>query len=89
MLIIGWFSAALFAICAMPQARKSRREGHSRGIDSTFLSMWALAEILGIIYVWDLGSHPLLLNYGLNLLFLSIIIYYKVFPRKAEEVIEG
>lgn len=82
--IIGWISGFLFAFCGLPQAIKSVRDGNSYGISNLFLLMWTLGEILAIIYVYckhglDL---PLLFNYCVNLIFLVIIIRYKIFPRK-------
>jgi uncharacterized protein with PQ loop repeat len=74
----------LFAGCGFPQAFYSWKQGHSRGISSLMLWMWFFGEVLAIIYV--LGKigidKPLLFNYTLNLVFISIILKYKYLERK-------
>lgn len=84
--VIGWTASALFALCGAPQALKSYREGHSRGIAHLLIWMWLSGEVLMQIYVfcrhgWDL---PLLVQYWLNTVFVAIIIRYKYWPRRTE-----
>lgn len=79
--IIGWAGAILFAICSLPQAIQSIRDGHSRGLNWFFLLSWLMGEILTIIYVWPKQDIPLLTNYFLNMAFLLIIMKYKMFER--------
>ena len=80
---IGWLAGFLFAFCGAPQAYKSYKDGHSKGLSHLFLTMWTSGEILTIIYV--LFKHgfdgPLMFNYTANLVFLVIIYKYKIFPR--------
>lgn len=82
--LIGYAGGILFALCAIPQAFQSYRDGHSQGLSSLFLTMWTSGEILTLLYV--LLKHgldlPLILNYGMNLVFLAVIIKYKIKPRK-------
>ena len=78
---IGWLGAFFFAICAVPQAWQSYKEGHSAGLSWMFLIFWLLGEIFMTIYVWPTGDLPLLSNYLVNLLLTSVIFYYKVHPR--------
>lgn len=80
--IIGWLGSILFAICGLPQALQSMRDGHSDGLNWMFLLTWLSGEVLTIIYVFPKADYPLLFNYTLNLLFLTIIIWYKIFNRK-------
>lgn len=81
--LIGWLGAALFCFCGAPQAYASWNQGHSRGISAGFLFMWGAGEVLTLTYV--LGSVginlPLLCNYAFNLVFLSVIGYYKLWER--------
>lgn len=81
---IGWISGILFAFCGLPQAIQSIRTGNSEGVSLALLLMWGTGEVLAIIYV--LGKHgldkPLIFNYALNLVFISIILKYKVRQRK-------
>ena len=82
--ILGWIAGILFAFCGLPQAVKSYKDKHSKGLSSYFLLMWTGGEILTIIYV--LYRHgfdgPLLFNYTVNLIFLTVIWLYKIFPKK-------
>lgn len=80
--ILGWIGSLLFAICAIPQAWQSWRDGHSRGISSGFLLLWFSGEVLTLLYVAStLKAAPLILNYVANLTCLLIIIRYKIRPR--------
>ena len=80
---IGWCGALLFAICGLPQAYQSWRDGHSHGLNWFFLLAWAGGEILTIIYVLPKWDIPLLTNYFINGIFLVIMLYYKIYPRKS------
>ena len=82
--ILGWAGSIMFAICALPQALMSVRQGHSEGLAWSFLALWLGGEVATLLYVLDKGDLlPLLVNYGLNLVFLSVILWYRVFPRRA------
>lgn len=73
----------LFALCGLPQAIQSLKQGHSNGLSWTFLMMWLFGEVLTLIYVYPKSNIlPLLANYTLNLLFLIVIVWYRAFPRK-------
>ena len=78
---IGWIGALLFAICGLPQAYQSWYDKHSHGLNWFFLLAWLGGEILTIIYVWPKGDVILLTNYFLNLGFLLIMLWYKLFPK--------
>ena len=79
--IIGWLGSILFAICGFPQAIQSIREGHSKGLGWPFLLMWFFGELLTIIYIWPKSDWPLLFNYSMNMVFLIVIIRYKIWER--------
>ena len=80
---IGNVGALLLAYCALPQAIVSLVNGNSHGLSHGFLWTWYLGEILMLFYVVTTVSNlPLILNYGSNTFLLSIIIYYKYFPRR-------
>ena len=78
---IGWLGAMLFAICGLPQALQSIKDKHSHGLNWFFLLAWAGGEILTIIYVFPKWDLPLLANYLVNMIFLAIMLYYKLFPK--------
>jgi uncharacterized protein with PQ loop repeat len=81
--MIGWIGSLMLAFCGLPQAIKSIRDKHSSGLDYTFLTLWTLGEILTLIAISKDASNLvyLMFNYGSNLLFLSVIWFYKIFPR--------
>ena len=79
--IIGWLSSLFFCICGAPQAYKSYRERSSKGISTSFLLMWLGGELLGIAYILPKNDYPILVNYLINLIFISIILYYKVIDK--------
>lgn len=76
--IIGWIGAIAFAVCGAPQAWQSYKTKTAEGVSSLFLYLWLIGEIATIIYVIPKGHLPLLFNYLANLVFISIILYYKV-----------
>ena len=79
---IGWISAISLAICSIPQGVKSIQDKHSDGISWLFIILWFIGEVTGLIYVVPLAKIPLILNYTVNVVFTSVILYYKVYPRK-------
>jgi uncharacterized protein with PQ loop repeat len=78
---IGWIGSLMFAVCAVPQAITSHKQGHSSGLNWLFLGLWLGGEILTTIYIWPKQDWPLLTNYFINLACLAVILYYKVRPR--------
>lgn len=79
---IGWLGSILLAFCGLPQAIESYKTKSSDGLTWGFISMWFIGEILTIIYILPQMVLPLIFNYTANIIFLSIIIYYKIKPRK-------
>jgi uncharacterized protein with PQ loop repeat len=74
---IGFLGAALLGCCAIPEVWRTIK--HKRCfIGDGFLIMWGFGEILLIIYVLPTGQLPLLLNYGFNLVLVSILAYYRI-----------
>jgi MtN3 and saliva related transmembrane protein len=80
--IIGWLGSILLAFCGLPQAIESYKTKSSEGLTWGFLFMWFVGEILTIIYILPQMVLPLIFNYTANIIFLSIIIYYKINPKE-------
>lgn len=80
--LIGWIGGILLAFCGLPQAIESYKQGHSRGLTWGFLIMWGVGELFTIVYVIPKWHWPLIFNYTANIIFISIIVYYKIKPRK-------
>jgi uncharacterized protein with PQ loop repeat len=81
---IGYLGAILLAFCALPQAIMSIINGHSRGLSFMFLWMWYLGEMFMLQHVMaTIGiTGPLFWNYFINFILLTIIVWYRYFPRK-------
>lgn len=77
---VGWIGSWCLALCGLPQAIACLKNRCAAGLSGTFLTMWAVGEVCTMAFIWERRSDlgPLVLNYGLNLAFLSIIIYFKV-----------
>lgn len=79
---IGWISAVLLATCGIPEAYEALKTGDS-ALTWTFLLMWYFGEIFALIYTMNKNKKvkliPLLFNYGLNLVLISVIISCKLF----------
>lgn len=78
---IGWIGSIAFALSAIPQAWKSYREGHSSGVSWGLLILSMLGEVCCTVYGLAHNLLPLVLNYVLNFLMLSVIVHYKMRPR--------
>lgn len=76
--IVGYVGGICLAMCGLPQAIQSYNQKHSDGLNVIFLLLWTIGEIFTIIYVIPIMSIPLFINYGANLIFLSIIWKYKI-----------
>lgn len=84
--IIGWVGGILLSVCAIPQAFICFLTKSGRGINIPFLMMWFLGEIATLVYVLHTSkSAPLILNYLVNLLALSVILYYRLNPGHPDE----
>tara|TARA_R110000868_G_scaffold87240_1_gene244124 strand:+ start:130 stop:402 length:273 start_codon:yes stop_codon:yes gene_type:complete len=83
--LIGYIGSICLALCAIPQAWLSYKQGHSQGISIYFLLMWTLGELFTLVYVIPMLNAPLILNYSGNVLFLAVIWKYKLLPKKSVE----
>jgi uncharacterized protein with PQ loop repeat len=79
---IGWIGSILLAFCGLPQAVESYKTKSSEGLTWGFIGMWFIGEICTFVYILPKMDLPLLLNYTANIIFLSIIIFYKLCPKK-------
>jgi uncharacterized protein with PQ loop repeat len=79
---LGWIGSILLAFCGLPQAIESWQTKNSDGLTWGLLSMWFAGEVFTFIYILPKMDLPLIFNYAANLIFLSVIIYYKLFPRR-------
>jgi|APGre2960657468_1045069.scaffolds.fasta_scaffold103533_2 uncharacterized protein with PQ loop repeat len=78
----GWIGSFLFALCGLPQAIQSYTDKHSDGLNWLFIIAWFFGEIFTLVYIIPKGDIPLIVNYSVNLVFVLVIAYYKLYPRK-------
>lgn len=81
--MMGWLGAIGFGLCGLPQAVKAYRDGHSDGLDLGFLLLWSLGEVCTFWAVYH--GNPvkyLIANYTLNAVFLCVMWFYKIWPRR-------
>jgi uncharacterized protein with PQ loop repeat len=79
---IGWLGSLLLAFCGLPQALESIKTKSSAGLTWGFILMWSFGEIFTFIYVAPKMDLPLIFNYTANIIFLAIIVYYKLAPKR-------
>jgi uncharacterized protein with PQ loop repeat len=79
---IGWIGSILLAFCGLPQAIESYKTKNSDGLTWGFLGMWGMGEIFTIIYIIPKWHWPLIFNYTANIIFIAIILYYKIKPKR-------
>lgn len=79
--LLGWLGSTLLALCGLPEAFQALSTGSS-GLTWTFLGLWGGGEIVVLIYTLlksrQVKLLPLIFNYGLNIVFISIIVWVKV-----------
>ena len=79
---IGYIGSIMLAICGLPQAIESYKTKSSEGLTWGFIGLWFWGEIFTFAYILPKMDLPLLINYSVNIIFLSVIIYFKLFPKK-------
>jgi len=75
-LFIGWIASVCFMLSGLPAAYEALITGTCL-IPLGTLILWTLGEICAIIYILPRRDKPLLVNYAINLIFLSIMWMYK------------
>lgn len=83
-LLLGWIGSICLALSPLPQAIKCMYQGHSRGLSIIMLTLWGTGEICYIAAVWmEFGWVVwMMVNYILNLAWVTIIFRYRLWPRK-------
>ena len=79
--LIGWIGSIFLSFCALPSAITSLKEG--KCTDNVYmLWIWFIGEILLFTYVLPKREYALMLNYGCNICFLVVMLWYRHFPRR-------
>ncbi len=74
---IGWIGSFLLGICGIFEVFRSFKSKKCF-LGWGFLTFWGLGEILLLIYVVPKFDYPLIVNYAANVVFASILIFYKI-----------
>ena len=84
--ILGWLGAGLLGIRAIPQAYKCCKQGHAKGISRSFLWLWISGQVFMLAH-FLLGAHSWsMIFYSIFVLcVVSIILWYKYYPRKNKD----
>ena len=80
--VIGWIGSIAFAVSALPQAYHSWKTKNSNGITWGLITCWWIGEWCCLIYVIPQLQWPLIANYVGNIVFVSVITYYKIWSQK-------
>jgi hypothetical protein len=80
--LTAWLGNLLLAVCAVPQAWASYKQGHSNGITKEMLWLWGGGTLLALPLQFERGIMQAVMNYNVNLFLISVIVYFKLFPRK-------
>jgi uncharacterized protein with PQ loop repeat len=80
--VVGWIGSFCLSICGAPQAYSSLKNKHSEGISLSFILLWLVGEIFTLIYIIPKKDIPLIVNYSLNLLFIFLVLWYKLYPKR-------
>ena len=79
--MIGWLSTFFLSTCGLFQARKSYKEGHSKGMAPMFLIFWYTGEILQVVHTFLVSDWPVMFNALFNSVVMIPIVFYKLKPR--------
>ena len=75
---LGWLSAIFLTLCSVPQLWKTIKDGHCKGLSAWFVGLWVIGEWFGLIYLLPTNQYPLIFNYFMNAVVVSIIMVYKI-----------
>lgn len=81
--LLGWIGSVCFALTGLPLAVRCTRRGHANDLSLAFLAFWCGGEICYIAAVLlEFGWVSwLMANYILNLVWITIIVRYRLCPR--------
>jgi len=74
--IIGWLGSAMLMVCAIPEAILAVRRKHTH-MPWNMIILLGGGEFFMFIYVLPKLDWPLIANYGVNIISMSVILYYK------------
>lgn len=84
-LLCSWLGTFILVTRGLPQALKSWRDGHSRGLSAQMLWLWLLGSILVLPHLLLLYNVALILVYCANIVFILVMLKYFYFPRESQK----
>jgi uncharacterized protein with PQ loop repeat len=83
--LLGYVAMACLMAAGAPQAYKSYKDGHSRGIAGIFLILLLSGfSLMSLYLLLTKPILPVLFNYMANIITMLVVSYYKLFPRKIQ-----
>ncbi len=79
--IIGYIGSLAYAICGLPQAYLSIKNGNSEGISRAYGWLSLIGSALSLVYAIPVADYILMTNFGFNIIVWSIILKYSYYPR--------
>lgn len=80
--LIGYIGSLAYALCGLPQAYMSIKNGNSRGVSRGFAFLSLIGSALSLAYAVPKADYVLMLNFGCNIVVWGIILKYSYFERK-------
>jgi uncharacterized protein with PQ loop repeat len=81
--VVGWLGSVFLAAAGFPQLIKTFREGHARGMAWWYLILlWLGFFSMFVFTIRSRAAMQLILSYSLQLTVFSVILYFKIWPRK-------
>ena len=82
--IIGYIGALAYALCGLPQAILSIKNGHSKGMSRGYAFLSLFGSLFSLVYAIPRSDYVLILNFGANIVVWSIILRYSYFERQSK-----
>lgn len=80
--MIGWIGSILLAGCGLPELIRTIRDGKCH-IGWGMLLSWFFGEVFVLLHILKtIDDLALLTNYTLNIIIISIMLYYKIRRRR-------
>lgn len=77
-MMLSWIGSILLALCGFPETIRTIRDGRCH-IGWGMLIMWYLGELLTLYHViFNIKDAALSFNYILNVILISIMLFYKI-----------